>query len=258
MKPEIILADLFDRVSSSSEAIALINAVEINQWPPESVDALKTQKVIKKIQPATSAICPGCERQCTQPVHILPGSHPILVCDKRSDINRVPISAEQLIQWQISSAAIARFVATELSVQLIGKLLNDSALLEIGMVAGKKRSQMICLQFGEKLALVVGTNTILLENIVIFDSGRYALNNELICKLVDSSQTVDNRYTPSTKKREVGKKKTQNRHKAWEKKYQQLKKDMPGRTDDWYASQIAKLPISDGRSKKTICKNMKG
>lgn len=257
MKPNIILAELFDRVSSSSEAIALINAVEINQWPPESVDALKTQKLIKKIQPATSAICPGCERQCTQAVHILPELHPFLVCDKRSDINRIPISSEQLIQWQISAIAITRFIAADLSVQLIGKILKNSDLLEIGMVAGKKRSQMICLQFGEKLVLVVGTNTILLENIIIFDNGRYGLNDELICKLVDSSQTADNRYTPRTKKREEGKKKTQDRHKAWKKEYQKMKKNTPGKTDEEYASQIAKLPISDGRDKKTICKNMK-
>lgn len=256
MKPEIILAELFDRVSNSSEAIALINTVEINQWLPESVNALKTQKLIKKVQPATSAICPGCEHQCVRPIHILPESHPFLVCDKRSDINRVPISAEQLIQWQISSAAIARFVASELSVQLIGKHLKDSGLLEIGMVVGNKRSQMICLQFGEKLALVVGTNTILLENIVIFDSGRYELNNELICKLVDSSQTGDSRYTPNSNRREARKQEIKKRNKVWQKEYRRMKKENPGKSDVWYSLKIAALPIADGKDSETIRKAM--
>ena len=46
-------------------------------------------------------------------------------------------------------------------------------------------------------------------------------------------------------------------HASWQKKYRELKRSKPGKTDTWYAQQIAKMDIAQGRDAETIRKNMK-
>lgn len=72
----------------------LVSAEELGQWPAAAAAALKPQGLLAKARPAASAICPGCERECTMPVHPIPAGPlaptSFIVCDKRSDINRAP------------------------------------------------------------------------------------------------------------------------------------------------------------------------
>ncbi|MBU0673016.1 MAG: hypothetical protein KJ950_00050 [Proteobacteria bacterium] len=61
----------------------------------------------------------------------------------------------------------------------------------------------------------------------------------------------------STIRREARKLETQAKHERWQKKYKELKKKTPGRTDTWIADQIRKMEIGKDIANGTIRKNMK-
>ena len=261
MTPQDALIDLLGRVGSGQGAAILINENQLSQWPSAAVAALKSQRLIAKTRPASSAICPGCERECVMPVHILPNTtrapDAFIVCDKRSDINRVPISADRLTQWQCSADAVAGFVADCLGVRRSDQQPTTDELLNIGIATGGKRSQMLCLRASDELALVAGNIALPLADVIGFRDGAYSLDADTIRKLVDAAPKADPRYTPSNAKREARKLDTQAMYAEWQKAYKTLCKQRRDMSDVWYSKQIEKMPIAKGRDFSTIKKNMK-
>jgi len=96
-----------------------------------------------------------------------------------------------------------------------------------------------------------------LAELITFCDGQYSLDGAMIRRMVDAATTADSRYTPSLAKREVRKLETQKLHATWQKKYREMKRSKPGKTDSWYAQQIAKMDITPQRNPGTIRKNMK-
>lgn len=68
---------------------------------------------------------------------------------------------------------------------------------------------------------------------------------------------TNDRSTPSNVRREARKLDTKKLHAAWKREYLKLRRKRPGNSDNWYALEISKLPVADGRSSETIRKNMK-
>lgn len=261
MTPQAALIELLGRVGASQGVAVLVNDDELSQWPSTAVAAMKTQRLLTKARPASSAICPGCERDCVMPVHVLPaeGKRParaFIVCDKRSDINRVAIPLTKLTQWQCSADAVCGFVAASLGVRRSDKQATSSDFFEIGIATGGKRSQMLCLQANGALALVAGSNPLPLVELVEYHDGAYSLDGAMVRQLVDAATTADNRYTPSNAKREASKLDTQAMYASWQKEYRALKKKRPKMSDVWYSKQIEKMDIANGRNFSTIKKHM--
>lgn len=261
MTPQATLIELLGRVGASQGAAVLVNDDELSLWPSAAVAAMKTQRLLTKARPASSAICPGCERDCVMPVHVLPaeGKRPVrafVVCDKRSDINRVAIPLTNLNQWQCSADAVCGFVAASLGVRRSDKQSSSAGLFEIGVSTGDKRSQMLCLQANGALALVAGSNPLPLVEVVEYHDGAYSLDGGMVRQLVDAATTADNRYTPSNAKREASKLDTQAMYASWQKEYRALKKKRPKMSDVWYSKQIEKMDIANRRNFSTIKKHM--
>ena len=261
MKPVDALIELLDRVGANHGAAVLVNDDELRQWPSEAVKAMQSQRIVAKARPAASAICPGCEHECVMPVHTVPAAArsavSFIVCDKRSDINRVPVSAGRLIQWQCNAELVCGFIAASLGLRRSDRQTANADLWEIGIAIGNKRRQMLCLQADGGLTLVVGGNKVPLAELIAFCDGQYSLDGDIIRRMVDAATTADNRYTPSQAKREARKLETQELHASWQKEYRKLKRIKPGKTDSWYAQQIAKMDIAQNRDPETIRKNMK-
>lgn len=260
MTPQTALIELLARVGANLDAAALVNNDEMSRWPSAAVTAMKAQRLIVKARPASSAICPGCERECVMPVHTLPAtaSPPVsfIVCDKRSDTNRVQVSSQQLIQWRCNAHSVCGFVAAILGLRSSEKVVSEG-LWEIGIATGGKRSQMVCLQAGGELTLVVGNNKVPLAELIEFHEGSYSLDGAMVSRLVDAATTSDPRYTPSDVKREARKLDTKAMYARWQKEYRNLKREKPNKTDVWYSRQIAKMEIANGKDAETIRKNMK-
>ena len=178
-------------------------------------------------------------------------------CDKRSDISRVTVSLAKLNQWQYTIDFVCKFITNSLELRQSSQSTENPNLINIGIVKGNKRSQMLCLEADGALSLVAGNSRLPLTELIDYHDGAYSLDVAMIRQLVDSATTADNRYTPSNVKREVRKLDTQALHESWQKEYRALKKKHRGMSDVWYSQQIAKLDIANGRSAGTIKKNMK-
>jgi len=261
MTPEAALIELLARVGARRGALVLVTDEEVSRWPAAAVVAMKSQGLLAKARPASCVVCPGCEQQCIMPVHTLPatsrGSASFIVCDKRSDINRVPVAAKRLTQWRCDSEAVCGFVAASLEVRRSDQHSADADSLNIGIARGHKRSQMLCLRIDGDLAVVVADNATPLADLVGYRGGEYAVDGDMIRQLVDSATTADPRYTPSHARREVRKLETQAMRENWRKAYRELKKQRRNMSDVWYSQQIAKQDVAAGRSAETIRKHMK-
>lgn len=260
MTPLEALLELLDRVGASRGAAVLLSEEELSHWPAESVRQLKSQKLLAKASPAASVVCPGCEQECTMPVHTLPGGAGIassfVVCDKRNDINRVEVPAERLRQWRCGGAAVGAFVAQCLGLRADNQRKSDAGPWELGLVTGKKRSQVACLRMREGLEVVAGGNAVPLVGLVRFGADGFSVDCDAIRQLVDAATIGDSRYTPSNARREARKLKTQTLHKSWQKALRSVRKERPGMSDVWYSQQIAKMDIAQGRNAETIRKHM--
>ncbi len=255
------LIELLDRVGAWRHTAVQVNDEDLLQWPKAAVKAMKSQKLIVKARPATSAICPGCESNCVMPVHNLPATvgtqASFILCDKRSDTNRVPVPAARLIQWQCSTDLVCRFVASSIGLRPPARQADGTERWEIGIVCGDKRSQMLCLEASDTLMLVAGSSKVPLAEFIEFHKGAYSLDAVQIRRLADSATTADDRYTPSIARREARKLNTEARHESWRKEYRALRKKRPGMSAVWYSQQIAKTGIAEGRDEETIRKHIK-
>lgn len=254
------LLELLARVGACRGTAALVNDEELLQWPEATVKAMKSQKLIVRTRPATSAICPGCESNCVMPVDTrsVSAGRPssFIVCDKRNDTNRVPVSSGRLTQWQCNADLVSRFVASSLGLRVTGRHTDNAGQREIGIVRGDKRNQMLCLDTSGTLTLVIGNSQVPLAEVIGFHKGTYTLDTAAIRRLADFATTADERYTPSIDRRAARKLATQVMYETWRKAYCRLQSDRPRMSKVWYSQQIAKMDIAKNRSSETIRKRM--
>jgi hypothetical protein len=172
MTPITAMLDLFRRVGSCHGIAVLISAEELEQSPGAAVRAMKSQRLIIRTRPADSAVCPGCEDNCIMPVHRLPAKAGVrssfIVCDKRSDVNRVPVSVDRLTQWQCSLDLVCKFIASSLGLRSPARQTGSGGRWEIGIISADHRSQMLCLEASGSLALVAGNNKVPLDEFIEF------------------------------------------------------------------------------------------
>ncbi len=254
MTPIEAVIELLGRVGTSQGNTALINGEELLQWPGAAVKAMKSQRLMVKARPASSAVCQGCEENCVMSVHILTETSSFIVCDKRGDINRVQVSPGSLIQWQCNADLISEFIASSLGLRITKRQTDNAGRREIGFVRGDKLSQMLCLETSGTLTLVVGNSKIPLADLIEFYEGAFKIDAVPLKRFADSTKTADERYTSSTVMREARKLDTQAMHESWRKAYRILKKERPRMTKKWCSQQIAKMDIAEGHSSETIRK----
>jgi hypothetical protein len=220
---------------------------------------MKKNQLLTKAKPAISAVCEGCEDSCVMPVqtqnHPSRGFVSFIVCETRSDVNRVHVAPERLVRWRCTIDAVCAFVATDLGLRRSQEVTTGGPL-NIGMVRGEKRSQMLALSFNKGLKLLVGDQAILLIDTVDFRGGSFVVDADLVHRMVNATPPADSRHTPSTIKREAGKLASQAMYASWQKAYRALKKKHPQQSDTWCALEIAKTAIAQGRSAGTIKKKM--
>ncbi len=185
----------------------------------------------------------------------------LLSATKRDDINRVEVPTEQLKQWRCGAETLGAFVAQSLGLRSDNQRKTDAGLWELGLVTGKKRSQMVCLRAGEALELVAGrAMPSTLSELVRFGAKRLfrGLRSDPATGGCVST-TGDSRYTPwQCAAREARKLKTQALHESWQKEYRAQKKRRPEMSDVWScAAELRSWDIKcKERSAETIRKHM--
>ena len=182
-------AELLARVGANQGAAVLIGAQELSAWPQAAVAVMKTQKLLVKARPAASVVCPGCERECVMPVHVPPAqgaaSRAFVVCDKRSDINRVNVPIDRLEQWQASGEAVADLIARLLDLRRPRSRDSDAARWEIGMLKGAKHAGHLVLLGNGELTLSIAGHTIVLADVLDVDGERIVIDRRMLVRRVD-------------------------------------------------------------------------
>ena len=108
MTPRAALLDLVAAwVGARDGAAVRVSETDVRQWPAEAVAALKAHRLLVRARPARTVVCPGCEADCVMPVQTIPAgpraAARFIVCDKRSDINRVALTTAHVDQWAPSA-----------------------------------------------------------------------------------------------------------------------------------------------------------
>ncbi len=193
MTPASVLVELLERLGAGQSDIVVITNQELNKWPTEAVKAMKTQKLIVKASPAISAICPGCERECIMSVHTLPDiagdSVSFVVCDKRSDINRVPVTTSCLEQWQTSGTLIADLLAGLLSLRRPSREQVSANRWEIGLLKGRKHSSHVVLSTDKDLILTIAGHSIALSDVLELENNSFTIDKRTLIWFVDNPVT---------------------------------------------------------------------
>ena len=151
---------------------------------------MKTQRLLTKARPASSAICPGCERDCVMPVHVLPaeGKRPVrafISCDKRDDTSNVPVDFPKLEQWQATGELIATALANLLGFSELPKAVGSNQW-HIGTLKGVKHNSSIKLLAGDGLTLSLAGRAVPLAEVLTIEENALALDKAALIRLVDN------------------------------------------------------------------------
>ena len=122
------------------------------------------------------------------PIHVLPAkdtaSRAFIVCDKRSDINRVPVPIDRLEQWQVSGESIADLVAYLLDLRRSNHD-NHSGRWEIGLMKGAKHASHLVLLADGELKLSLAGHLIALADVLEVKGDHFAVDRRTLIRLVD-------------------------------------------------------------------------
>jgi hypothetical protein len=180
--------ELLRRLAARRGGPVLINEEELAAWPDATVKTMKVHGLLSKTSPAISAVCSGCERECVMPVQVQRGaahhSQAFIVCDKRSDINRVAVPIEMLVQWQVSAVAIADLIAQQLGLRRPPDN-PASGRWELGVFKGKKHSSHLLLQADGHLMLSLAGHSISLADVLELSGNRFIVDKARLSNLVD-------------------------------------------------------------------------
>lgn len=189
MTPEAVLIELLERVGAQHGAPAIIGEYEFSEWPTAALAIMKSQGLLKRVRPARSAVCPGCERACVMPVHMLitDGHEPeaFVVCDKRSDVNRLSVPVSYLEQWQASGNSIATLLSGLLGLYRMETSSTDAARWEVGVIKGRKHSSHLALVAGGKLNLSLSGHSVPLTDVLTLEGDTFKVDRRTLNYLVD-------------------------------------------------------------------------
>lgn len=208
MTPQAALGELLARLAASRGAAVYVSDDELAGWPHDLVVDLKSSLMLMRASPAGSAVCRGCERACVMPVEVLPddvhGAAAFIVCDKRTDINRVAVSIGALERWKATGELLADCLSRLLLFKPRSRSADVANRWPIGMLEGKKHKDRLALHAGDGgLTLAVAGHTVALDDVLTIRMQAIWLDRAALLRFVDQptgkvaaeSESADDRRT---------------------------------------------------------------
>ena len=188
MTGEDALALLLGRIGAARDGAVFIDDAEVQEWPPKTVGTMKAAGLLSPASPAANVVCPGCERQCTMPVHVLLAAaapaEAFVVCDKEPDINRVPIEPDSLKRWHASGEAVAALLARLLNLRRTVASTADRRW-EVGAFKGRKQSNHLVLVADGDLKLSLGGHIVALDDVLALKGDKFIPKSRVLIECVD-------------------------------------------------------------------------
>jgi len=184
-----VVTELLQRVATLRGEKVLINEDELSQWPIDTVNAIKTHNLIRKTRPATTVVCVECEEHCVRPVQTtrVTSAEPstFIVCEKRVDVNHVPVSINRLECWQTSGELVAELLSGLLGLRRTTISNTTDDRWEIGMFKGRKHSSHLKLVANDSLTLTLAGHSIPLTDILTLENNQITINKHKLNWRVD-------------------------------------------------------------------------
>lgn len=208
MTPEAALDELLARLAASRSAAVYFSDNELAGWPHDLVADLKAIRVLVRASPAASTVCLGCERACAMPVEVMPdegrGAAAFIVCDKRSDINRVAVQIALLERWKATGELLADCLARLLHFESRSQNADAGGRWSIGMLEGSKHKERLVLHAGDGvLMLAVAGHAVAIDKVLTIKKQGIWLDRMALLRCVDQptgtvaaeSESADDRRT---------------------------------------------------------------
>jgi hypothetical protein len=264
MTPLGTLVELLNRLGAQQGAAVHIGNDELCGWPAEAVAAMKSARLLVKARHASSMVCPGCERECAKTVKVFPAesgrpARAFIICNEPEDLGRISVELHELERWQLTGEVLAGALNRLLGFAKPPQRDRTGKRWTLGLLKGNEHKGEAKLTVDDGVTLLVAGHSVLVEDIIRFDGGGLTADKAELLRLVDKPATppgVPN-YKPSTTRREMRKLGTRNLRAEWKKKYRELRKKNPDKSDVWISQQIAKTEAGRGKSSETIRKNMR-
>lgn len=145
-----ILRRLLDRVDATGDGE--VRSDEVATWPDGVRDYFVGCGVLERSDNATGIVCTGCHERCfvTPEPRAKPGSqHPVFLhlCEMDPDIGYVEFAPDDLLQWRLSAAGVARAIAADLGAGPVEELLHGR-LWDLGETRIDKKRRRVLLAWG--------------------------------------------------------------------------------------------------------------
>lgn len=133
-----LLHFILQRMDLNSDDALFVSADETADWPAGGVDMLMKWGMLSPAKPCHKLLCDGCEEQCIMPVEVVQkpkqgAERAFIACDKRDDIDIVPVEIDRLRQWKIDPGRIAVLLGRLLKLDETPQMIIQDRLWRLGM-----------------------------------------------------------------------------------------------------------------------------
>jgi len=256
-----VLTTLLDQLISTDQPV-LIGWRTVQQWPVGALKRLLEVGLLVKAPSAESIECRECGGNICY-MDIEPGSsgRAFVVCDDpemQDEMGRINIPLDHLKQWKTSAKLVAKVIAELLDLDYQLDRKKQPANIKLGMLPSRQGRRWVSINV-HPLSLEINQRSAPIEEVLYFDGDELLLDRSRINEMLLAAPLQQGKpYTPSTSKREAGKRKTEAMHQDWHDSYLRLKRQHPDKSETWISEQIEKMPIAMGKAAKTIYRKMKG
>ena len=216
MSPEAVLLDLGSRAGVSPGREVRVEACEVARWPREAVAALKSQRLLRKAQPARGTVCPGCGMQCAMPTERGTGPSASLGRMRQARRHqpgpRTGGPSGAMADERRYSGAGRRRPPVPCSWKGF-ESAEGGREVEIGVTSAGNRRRMLKLRFEGELALAAGSSALPLSEFLRFGEGGYRMDSTRIRRWLETSAAQEGSIKASQVRREARKLDSQERHK---------------------------------------------
>ncbi|WP_114327321.1 hypothetical protein [Candidatus Colwellia aromaticivorans] len=261
MHIEQVLILLINSLSLKQNKIVLPWAA-VKLWQDSVLEILLENGLLTKISKAKNIQCQACENHCN--VDVIPHQYPsttryYAACDDpfmHEQMGRMTVPPKQLSQWKISIKKLAVLIADLLGLSCDISYKADQKSIVLGTLKSKAGRKSVVLNV-EPLSIIINQSVLPVNELLFFEDNKLALDKDKIDHALNLKQSPSAKtYQANTDKKEQRKANTLAMHQSWQDEAIKLKGKRPNMPKTWISQQIAKLPISQGKSAETIRKNI--
>jgi len=190
MTPQAALTELLDRLAAQQGAAVHIGNDELNTWPAEAVAAMKAARVLVKARPASSIVCPGCERECAMPVDVFRAedgrpARAFISCDKPEDMGLIPVELRTLERWQVTGEVLAGALNKLFGFTKPPQQDATGKRWALGILKGKEDKGAITLSIENGVLLILDGHNIPPVHVLTLDQRGLTADKDALLRMVD-------------------------------------------------------------------------